>query len=108
MNSEMKRLMEDDSIILAINGEEPKKYYKLITFDADNGKSYIVYTDGSTDDAGNVKVFASIYDPTGVDLNVYPIETENEWNVIREIMKSVEKDIINARKSVLAGEQDAK
>ena len=36
----------------------------LFTFDSDETKkSYIVYTDNSKDEQGNVQVFASIYDP---------------------------------------------
>ena len=43
-------------------------YDVLFTFDSDEtNKSYIVYTDNSLDDQGNVQVYASVYYPgTGV------------------------------------------
>lgn len=64
------------------------------TFDSDEtGKSYMVYTDHSKDKNGKEKVYASIYDPTGVDKNLYPVETNQEWNVIENILSSIAKKI---------------
>ena len=90
----------DENIIVIQDPKtlEDKTYYKLITFDSDDGKSYIVYSDGSIDENGALIVKASIYDPTGIDLRLLPIETEEEWRVIEKVYKSIETDIVNARK----------
>ena len=49
----------------------------LFTFDSEETKkSYIVYTDNTTDDKGNVKVYASIYKPEEQNTELIPIETE--------------------------------
>lgn len=90
----------DENIIVIQDPKtlEDKTYYKLITFDSDDGKSYIVYSDGSKDENGALIVKASIYDPTGIDLHLLPIETEEEWRVIEKVYKSIETDIVNARK----------
>ena len=40
---------------------------------------------------GKEKVYASIYDATGKDMNLYPIETEKEWNLIFNILESIQK-----------------
>ena len=66
----------------------------LFTFDSDETKkSYIVYTDNTKDKSGNIKVYASIYDPTGQNPQLTPIETEKEWLVIENILSSVQEKI---------------
>ena len=69
----------------------------LFTFASEEtGNSYIVYTDNSTDDEGNTTVYASIYDPNGVEYNeasgmaalsLVPIETEREWQIVEELLQ---------------------
>lgn len=40
----------------------------LFTFEStETGRSYIVYTDNTTDEDGNTTVYASIYDPAAVE-----------------------------------------
>ena len=66
----------------------------LFTFDSDETKkSYIVYTDNTTDEDGSTKVYASVYDPTGQNPALMPIETEKEWLVIENILSSVQQKI---------------
>ena len=63
----------------------------LFTFDSDETKkSYIVYTDNTLDEEGSTKVYASVYDPTGQNPALMPIETEKEWLVIENILSSVQ------------------
>ncbi len=69
----------------------------LFTFDSDETKkSYIVYTDNTLDEEGSTKVYASVYDPTGQDPTLLPIETEKEWLVIENILSSVQEKIDEA------------
>ena len=66
----------------------------LFTFDSDETKkSYIVYTDNTLDEEGSTKVYASVYDPTGKNPALMPIETEKEWLVIENILSSVQEKI---------------
>ena len=66
----------------------------LFTFDSDETKkSYIVYTDNSKDEQGNVQVFASIYDPKQEDQKLEPITTEQEWKVIETILNTLQEEI---------------
>ncbi len=66
----------------------------LFTFDSDEtNKSYIVYTDNTLDEEGSTKVYASVYDPTGQNPALMPIETEKEWLVIENILSSVQQKI---------------
>lgn len=69
----------------------------LFTFDSDETKkSYIVYTDNTLDEEGSTKVYASIYDPTGQNPALMPIESEKEWLVIENILSSVQQKIDEA------------
>ena len=69
----------------------------LFTFDSDETKkSYIVYTDNTLDEEGSTKDFASVYDPTGQNPSLLPIETEKEWQVIENILSSVQEKIDEA------------
>ena len=56
-------------------------------------KSYIVYTDNTRDEAGNIQVFASIYDPKQENPKLDPIETEQEWKIIETILNTLQEEI---------------
>ena len=77
----------------------------LFTFESDEtGKNYIVYTDNTTDEQGNTKVYASIYDPkdlksdennefAALPLNLTAIETEKEWKIIETILNELQEEV---------------
>ena len=103
--------MEEKNIfqVLDENGKEVTCEV-LFTFDSEETKkSYIVYTDNTTDEAGSTKVYASIYDPTGNDKTLKPVETDAEWQIIESVFASIpaiadnkptsDKYILNALKS---------
>ena len=87
--------MDDKNTFKVINenGEEVMCDI-LFTFDSEETKkSYIVYTDNSKDEAGNVQVFASIYDPKKEDQKLEPITTDAEWKVIETILNTLQEEI---------------
>ena len=62
----------------------------LFTFDSDETKkSYVVYTDNTTDELGNIKVYANTFDPFSTDGALGEIETEKEWATIEQIFASI-------------------
>ena len=64
----------------------------LFTFySPETQKSYLVYTDHSKTENGEIRVFANIYDKNGGTKNLYPIETEEEWNTIESILAKLEE-----------------
>ena len=68
----------------------------LFTFDSDETKkSYIVYTDNSRDQEGNIQVFASIVDPNDENTKLEPITTEKEWKVIETILETLQEEVRN-------------
>ena len=65
----------------------------LFTFESDETKkNYIVYTDNSKDEEGNVKVYASIYNPNRENTELMPIETDCEWRVIETILDTIQEE----------------
>jgi uncharacterized protein YrzB (UPF0473 family) len=63
----------------------------LFTFDSDEtGKHYIIYTDNTTDEEGNTKVYASTFDPENDKTALGPVETEKEWKIIESILDSLQ------------------
>lgn len=66
----------------------------LFTFESDEtGKNYIVYTDNTTDEEGNTKVYASIYNPEEENIALTPIETEKEWKIIETILDELQAEV---------------
>ena len=66
----------------------------LFTFESDETKkNYIVYTDNTTDESGNTKVYASIYNPNEENTKLEPIETEKEWKIIETILEEIQEQL---------------
>ena len=65
----------------------------LFTFESDETKkNYMVYTDNSTDEEGNVRVYASVFKPDAEPLELLPVETEREWKIIETILDSIQEE----------------
>ena len=68
----------------------------LFTFESEETKkNYIVYTDNTTDEEGNTKVYASIYNPNEEETKLLPIETEKEWKIIETILEEIQSETNN-------------
>lgn len=85
--------MDNKNIFTVMNDEGKEVECEvLFTFDSEEtNKSYMVYTDNTTDTDGNVKVYASVYDPNGDNTELLPIETEREWKIIETILESIQE-----------------
>lgn len=69
-------------------------YDVLFTFESDETKkNYIVYTDNSKDESGNVQVFASIYHPEDPKGKLEAIETDKEWKIIETILNTLQEEV---------------
>lgn len=65
----------------------------LFTFDSEETKkNYIVYTDNTTDEEGNIRVYASIFDPSSENTELKPIETDREWKIVETILESIQEE----------------
>ena len=71
-------------------------YDVLFTFESEEtNKNYIVYTDDSKDEEGNIQVYASVYDPENPKSKLGPIETDKEWKVIETILNTLQEELKN-------------
>ena len=78
--------------VMGENGEEVTCEV-LFTFDSEETKkSYIVYTDNTTDEDGNVRVYASVYKPDAENMELIPIESEREWKIVETILDSIQEE----------------
>ena len=67
----------------------------LMTIDSEEfGKNYLVYTDHKIDENGSIQTYAGIYDPTGKNLNIDPVTTEEEWDMIESVLASAQKQVL--------------
>ena len=57
-----------------------------------SGKDYLVYTDHSCDENGNVRLYASAYVADGETCTLLPIETKAEWEEIEEMIESTRRE----------------
>ena len=79
--------------LLDENGQEVV-YDVLFTFQSDEThKDYIVYTDNSRDEEGNIEVYASIYYPEDENGRLEAIETEKEWKLIETILETLRQEV---------------
>ena len=86
-------MKENKFVLLDEKGQE-KEYDVLFTFESEEtNKNYIVYTDNSLDETGNVQVFASVYNPEDENTKLEPIETEKEWKVIEMALKVLQEEV---------------
>ena len=74
------------------NGEQVKCEILFTYEDEKTKKNYIAYTDNTTDDEGNTKVYASIFNPNEENPVLLPIETDEEWKMIEGILSSLTSD----------------
>ena len=65
----------------------------LFTFDSEETKkSYIVYTDNTLEADGSTKVYASVYDPEVEKQMLKPVESDEEWKIIEEIIDEIQNN----------------
>lgn len=81
----------NNKVFTAKDNKGVEKQFEIIyKFDSDQTKkSYIIYTDGEKED-GLLRVYANVYDKTGANKNLMPIETEEEWNTIETLLAKLE------------------
>ena len=88
--------MNDEKMTFKVMNEEGKEVEceVLFTFESEETKkNYIVYTDNTTDDDGNTKVYASIYNPNDEKSILYPIESEKGWKIVETILSELQNEV---------------
>lgn len=82
--------------ILTIRNEngEQKNYHILVTFDIEvKNKSYVLYTDYSKNENGDLRVFVSIYNKYDEDDKLEEVVEQDEIDVIDEYIEKLQEDL---------------
>ena len=65
----------------------------LFTFESEEThKNYMCYTDNTTDEEGNIMVYGATFDPDEEEFKLSPLETDEEWTIIRTILDEMQKE----------------
>lgn len=89
--------MQEEKMTFKIFNDEGKEIEceVLFTFESnETGKNYMVYTDNTEDEEGNIKVYASIYNPEEKEPKLEPIETDKEWEIVETILNQVQEEVM--------------
>lgn len=98
------KILEEQKFTVVNNEGQEIECEALFRFESDEThKNYIVYTDNSVDEDGNTRVYASIYTPGEEKTKLEPIETEEEWNKIEQILNVIQEQV----KESMSGEEQA-
>ncbi|MBU9712537.1 DUF1292 domain-containing protein [Evansella tamaricis] len=90
---QMQRPAEDEEriIIPDENGDE-HLFEVLFTFDVDEtGKSYMVLVPEGSNESEEDEVEVTAFrfeEPEGEDLALYPLETDEEWDMVEELLST--------------------
>lgn len=55
-------------------------------------KNYMVYTDNSYDEDGCLCIYAAIYNPQDEEKKLLPIEDDNEWAFVEEMINTLQEE----------------
>ncbi len=87
---ENKEITQDNTFTIVNDEGKEIKCEVLFTYeDEKTKKNYIAYTDNTLDEEGNIKVYASIFNPEEENPVLLPIETDEEWKLIEGILTSL-------------------
>lgn len=67
----------------------------------ETGKHYMAFTDHSKDREGNPSVFYATYDPDAEDISLAPIQSQQEWMMVRDMMQALQEDAMNEMRKKL-------
>ncbi|MCR6096948.1 DUF1292 domain-containing protein [Salipaludibacillus agaradhaerens] len=88
----MNEASDDDRIVIPDENGDEHLFQVLFTFDVDStGNSYMVLApEGSNEsEEDEVEVHAFRYEePEGGELSLYAIETDEEWNMVEELLNT--------------------
>ena len=85
--------MNEDMIFTVVdeNGNEMECQVVFYFHNDATDKDYLIYTDNQTDDQGNTRLYASIYQPEDPSTALEPVTTEEEWDAIEKVLVSRQK-----------------
>lgn len=94
-------MFQDEKLVIVNEKGEQKEFAILVTFDIEKkNKSYVIYTDYSKNDDGDIQVYASIYDKLQKDKKLYDVTEKDEIEFINKYLEVLADDLKSAVKLV--------
>jgi len=91
-------MKENQFLTLTKDGKEVVCDIVALFYSEDTKKDYIVYTDNTKNDNGEVNIMASIYTPRedGGVTNLVAIESEEEQELVEQVLKEMKEGNLDA------------
>ncbi|MFD1396679.1 DUF1292 domain-containing protein [Kroppenstedtia eburnea] len=90
---------EQEMIVISNEDGQEETFEVLFQFERDNGHKYILLTpadedEGEDDDeTAEQEVYPFRYEEDGENINLIPIEDESEWDMIEEVLHTLETEL---------------
>ncbi len=87
--------MEQEKRVMSIMTEDgnTEEVEVVIAFEfKDTKKEYIVYTKNEKDENGNITVYVSNIDRTEETPKLLGVDSESEWNRIKDVLRELSKE----------------
>lgn len=89
----MKYINTDYDLIIDKTDESFPNYTVLHTFQCiENGKHYVILTDGSTAEAGMQNIYAATFDPSKEEFDLFDLESEEEIEMVHDVLEKMLKE----------------
>ena len=94
-------MFQDNKFTVNAGGKEVTCHILFRFHSDETGKDYMAFTDNSRDRAGNPSVFYATYDPNAEDISLNPIESQQEWTMVREMMNALQQEAMDEMRKKL-------
>lgn len=82
--------MEKEMITIKGQDGVEREAELVLCFESDQtGKKYVIYTFNETDENGMIALYSSIANETETETTFENIESEEEWTMVKEVMKKI-------------------
>lgn len=89
---------EQEMIVISNEEGQEETFQVLFRFEQDNGYKYILLTptdqeEAEDDEVLEQEVYPFRYEEDGDNINLTPIEEESEWDMIEEVLNTLETEL---------------
>lgn len=85
---------ERDFMFIENDEGEDEKFEVIYEFEADGGNKYIFLVPADLpEEEEEAEVYVFRFDEQGDDIQLYPIEDDNEWDMIEEVFNTLDDEI---------------
>ncbi|PTM59629.1 DUF1292 domain-containing protein [Desmospora activa] len=92
-----------ETVLISNEEGEQETFEVLFRFEQEDGNKYILLTPmdegeegaGNEDEPEEQEVYAFRYEGDGEDINLIPIEDDREWDMVEEVLRTLENEFEN-------------